>query len=251
MTHGATGGINVALRLQAKNGYTEVRTTRFGYPFYDGMIEKAGLVRRKNLVEPRPPHSSFALIDSPSNPEGHQTMMGSVYSDVWDSVYHSKIYTDFLGVVPQHAIMVGSYSKLLGITGARIGWIATDDESMYKSMSLDSLYETATLSVFSQKAVIDLYKNLDLDKLLIDGRRSLDDNKTALQKIEYIFDNQPIQTNGMFYSAEADRAAIELLEKNNIIFVRLDDTHIRFNVGQTIDNVNQLVKRIRKADRKS
>lgn len=250
ITHGATGAINSALRFSASQGVNEVCTGKFGYPFYEEMIRKAGLKRRKTLVLPRPPHRSIRLVDSPSNPEGHQTPFGSPWSDIWDSVYHNKIYTDDLVTIPSHLIMVGSYSKLLGVTGARVGWLATNCKLTFDAIAKDHLMELATISVFSQSAILNLLENLDIDQVMTTARRDLDSNKTQMQKIEYIFDNQPVQKNGMFYLAQADKAAKKLLEKCDVKYVDLGDDYVRLNVGQSKDMVDQLILRIHKEDKK-
>jgi aspartate/methionine/tyrosine aminotransferase len=249
ITHGATGAINSALRFFKDTGIDKVRTTKFGYPFYEEMIEKAGLERVRGLIAPRPPHKSIALIDSPSNPEGLQTLLGSPLQDIWDSVYHNKIYTDDLKIIPGHSIMVGSYSKLLGITGARVGWLATDCDFTYDAILKDTLHELATISLFSQGAVLSLLDNLDIEGVLATGKKDLDSNKTQVQKIEYIFDNQPVQKNGMFYLAQADKAALKLLERCKIKYVSLQENYIRLNMGQSKKIVNELALRIRKEDR--
>lgn len=250
ITHGATGAINSILRFMKETGSDTVRTNKFGYPFYEEMIRKAGLNREHTLVAPRPPHKSFALIDSPSNPEGKQSVFGSVYTDVWDSVYHNKIYTENLWIIPGHHIMVGSYSKLLGITGARVGWIATNDIEAYEALLKDHLHELATINLFSQIAISNLLDNLDLDLFIVQGKKSLDDNKTQMQKIEYIFDNQPVQKNGMFYLAQADKDAVKLLKKCNVKYVDLGDNYVRLNVGQSKEMVDNLILTIHKEDKK-
>lgn len=250
ITHGATGAINSTLRYMASTGVNEVCTGKFGYPFYDEMIRKAGLNRRKTLVLPRPPHKSIRLVDSPSNPEGKQTPFGSPWSDIWDSVYHNKIYTDDLETIPDHLIMVGSYSKLLGVTGARVGWLATNDKEAFDAIAKDHLYELATISLFSQQAIINILRNLDLDQVMTMARRDLDSNKTQMQKLEYIFDNQPVQKVGMFYLAQADKAAKKLLEKCDVKYVDLGEDYVRLNVGQSKDMVDQLILRIHKEDKK-
>ena len=255
ITTGATQAINVLLRVLRNNRKTQlsiVETPQYGYPYYGDMISKAGYVRVSNsesLKQFNP--LNVKLIDSPSNPQGIQ--YGSDYgfelNTIWDSVYHNKIYTTDLTKIPKHHSMAGSYSKLLGLTGARIGYIATNNYSLAKQCSHECLMENATISVPSQELIIDIMGKIDLDYFLNAGKYSIDRNREEMSKIEYLFDNQPVPGTGMFYCANADNKALQILEKCGIKYVDLGNNYIRLSLGQTNSITKDAIKAIIKKDK--
>lgn len=246
IVNGATHGINIALKYMQQKGYRNVITRRYGYPFYENMIKNAGLKRKVGLNSSKE-KTDFVLIDSPSNPEGIQSNLECA---IWDSVYHNQIYTSDLNIKPTHAVNIGSYSKLLGLTGARVGWIATNNPLLFHNLADIALYDTATVSMPSQKLIIDILNKIKLDEFMKQGRGSLSLNKEELYKISYIFDRQPIPETGMFYCVFAHPKAIKLLEECGINYVRLEDNFIRLNIGQTNEIIKTAVQTILKKDKK-
>jgi aspartate/methionine/tyrosine aminotransferase len=261
ITAGATQAISSLFKYQKTYQESEtVITTPYGYPYYDDMICHQGLgrYRTKELfrVSLLSATNCFWLVDSPSNPEGIQTHENTVAMAVkdkvfWDAVYHSPIYTKDLKTLPSHIAMVGSYSKLLGLTGARIGWIATNDVGVFYHKVKDIvLKDTATVSVPSQKLIIDILNSIDLEAFMQNGRRRLDYNREQFQKIEYLFDGQAVQEAGMFYCAHVDRKALKLLDKCGINYIQLDYDYIRLSMGQTQNITKKGIRAILKEDRK-
>lgn len=65
------------------------------------------------------------VVTSPNNPDGRQLQSWNDGSfDVWDAVYAHWVY-GWNGYEPPHRIRVGSASKLLGLSGVRVGWLVT------------------------------------------------------------------------------------------------------------------------------
>ena len=132
LTNGATGAINVALRAYRQQGYMAA-VTRPGpyFSLYPSMIKHSGLEHSTDQGE-RDPY--VRLIDSPSNPLGEvlSTLENWTVPTIWDSVYHTNCYTPGGLAVPCHEVAVGSYSKLTGLNGIRVGWVATNDPILYE-----------------------------------------------------------------------------------------------------------------------
>ena len=252
---GATSGINSCLRyFKNSKGKDLVITNKYGYPFYDEMIKKAGLERfdeLKSIVEVGT--RSIVLVDSPSNPFGTQIKEGldfvSPSKIIWDSVYHNIIYTTDLITYPQHDIMVGSFSKLLGVAGTRIGWIATNKPFLYEMLKAENLYETATVSIPSQNLLIDILEKLDLQKFMLNGKRILDNNRGELARLSSLFSNQPVQETGMFYCAKADQKLRDLIDRAGVDIVSLDEEYVRISMGQTNEVTKAAVDAILKEDK--
>lgn len=254
ITAGATGAINVILRhYKDQHDMESVVTLKYGYPYYNDMIKRAGLIRKEDDGLKLSGNNEFRLIDSPSNPKGMQINGSHIEdpynNDIWDSVYHNKIYTEDLSSYPDHAIMVGSYSKLLGVTGVRIGFVATQNEIEYRALLDWHTKETAAVSLPSQLLVLDILKNIDLGRFLSDGKSYLDYNKERFQEIEYLFDNQPVQKNGMFYCAFINKKNKQILDDCGINYIVLENDYLRLNLGQTKEKVDEAIKTVLKKDR--
>lgn len=265
ITNGASSAINLLLRRFKANGGEVVLTSQYGYPSYEEMIKRAGLrrIREKytSLYESlsMSNHSSLyqgsyrgnyiGLIDSPENPMGKQFTGGNPQRDIWDGVYHNKVYTKRLDLQPKHKYFVGSYSKLLGLAGMRIGFIATNDSLAYEGLLAESRNELTGISRPSQDLIVQILSRLDLDKFTMDGANDLADNKYEFTKLEYLFDGQPVNEVGMFYCAKVDPKARNLLDKCGVGYVMLDDDTIRLSMGQTKKITQEGIQYILKKDR--
>ena len=255
ITNGASNAINCVLRHFKSRGGTTVHTSKYGYPSYEEMIKRAGLERIRNLNNV-PANIVYAmsrnvrLIDSPSNPMGDHFTGGDPSCDIWDSVYHNKIYTNNTAIQPQHNIHIGSYSKLLGVAGARVGYIATNDLLLYEALVQESRNDLTGPSRPSQKFILDILDKVDLDVFMKLGNIDLCHNKEEFLKLEYLFDGQPVNEIGMFYSPKADVKAVEILDKAGVEYVRLDSETIRLSMGQTKEITKNGIKAILKQDGK-
>lgn len=253
ITNGASSAVNILLRRFKAQGGQAVYTTQYGYPSYEEMIKRAGLLRVRGL-DSMPVDLEIGrqlrirLIDSPENPMGNQYLGGDSANDIWDGVYHNKIYTQKPHFQPKHKYFVGSYSKLLGVAGARIGFIATDDPFAYEALLTESRNELTGISRLSQNFIVSMLKTLDLDRFMGAGYRDLCYNKERFQEIEYLFDGQPVNETGMFYCVKADPKAINILDKASVEYVRLDDETIRLSMGQKKLVVKNGIKAILKED---
>lgn len=72
-------------------------------------------------------HAADQLIvnTTPNNPDGH------AYTDdchIWDAAYAHMIYGSFSP--PKHEIAIYTASKVLGLSGFRVGWLVTDNDEL-------------------------------------------------------------------------------------------------------------------------
>jgi len=258
ITNGATQAINTVMRVwQFERELAYCVTGELGYPFYPGIVEKNGLWHKTLDINNHEIdlEDEMVLIDSPSNPLGDQ-ISDTVYikdreNVVWDAVYHSPIYNANMQAMPNHEVYINSFSKFLGVTGARVGWLATNDSHDYSRFKNESLYENATVSQPGQKLVLDTLNSLDIRSFMDKGRRSLDRNREILHGISGLL-GADVQEVGMFYCAEVDQKMVDLFEKANIgcvVFDLKDRLLLRLNMGQTSDILQKAVKRLNKIDR--
>jgi aspartate/methionine/tyrosine aminotransferase len=263
ITHGATSALNTVLRYIKKIGETGITTLDFGYPFYEKMISKAGLAREaishtdtdleiNNKI--RSSVNKWALIDSPHNPSGNVYNINVLSKGIiWDATYHTKTYLKDKDLskkpyMPQ--IIIGSFGKMLGITGIRLGFLATGNPFMFERLLEDNLMENATASHLGQLMIEDVYNQLDMDTLMLVGRDALDRNRAELSKLEKLT-GTAVSENGMFYLFQADQKLVSIFNESDIIFTKFNvgsDIYIRLNGAQTLENTKEMVRRVLERD---
>jgi aspartate/methionine/tyrosine aminotransferase len=255
ITSGATGGCVIAMRAFRQSGYSHCLTRQAPYYVrYPKMIEASGLIHTTNHLKER--LNSVALVDLPSNPLG--SMKSPVVLGIpviLDAVYLNQVYMDpaLVQYIP-HDVLVGSYSKLLGINGIRLGFIATNEDLLASKMSELITSEYCGLSMSSQDILIDQLPGFDWDQFFPYARFKLDLNREQFQKIEKFLGEVPVNPIGMFHYSPIDKKAKELLEKAGVIYtpgsaMGTNDDFGRFNLGQSNRLVEDAVKAIIKADK--
>lgn len=253
ITNGATQALNSCIRQmgQAEKA-VHIVTSKFGYPYYPHMVDKTHrfVHKRVDFSTYKGQDNELYIVDSPSNPLGEQSSFN--YKNViWDAVYHNRIYNACPVIQPKHEVFVGSFSKLLGLTGARVGWLATNDLETFQKLFKDTLYENATISRVSQQYVLNILKRLDLERFVDLGRNYLDMNRHMLHGLHNLT-QQDVQEKGMFYCFNADKKMIDILDKASVRYVVFNTDNglmVRLNMGQTGDVLNKAVMAIKKADR--
>lgn len=157
ITNGATGAVTIALRAFQQRGIDFCSTRQAPYfSLYPAMIRAAGMNHiRGNLSK----CESIYLLDSPSNPQG-EFLPGGTQNTIWDAVYYSKAYMSEPAPTPAHEILCGSYSKLLGLNGIRVGWIACDDNLLFERMRELVTAEYCGISAPSTAILVNILKNM-------------------------------------------------------------------------------------------
>jgi aspartate/methionine/tyrosine aminotransferase len=259
ITHGTTGAINIVLRVLAREGRNICYTHKYYFPYYPQIIEKNGYKHETGLYrqhQEQLKHSNtVGIVDSPSNPTGDLLLYSDISNNIiWDSVYHNPVFVNDIPVKPDHRVNCGSYSKVFGLTGARVGWIATNSESDYEEFLAENLYENCTMSVNSQKLIIDILEKMDLDNFLRSAKYRINNNREQFDRICYLFDGQAVPNNGMFYAAWATPYTCKLLDKLGVGYVKMDqedkNKYLRFNLAQTNELTKKAVRYIMKEDRR-
>lgn len=267
ITNGATGGATIAIR--SFRMYREIQWCVTDKPpyfrFYPNMIRAAGMNHlHRDKISPDFTNNAPAvfLIDSLSNPLGkfsqHDRYQYPHSPVIWDAVYYGRVYTPGVHPQPDHDVLVGSYSKLTGLNGLRVGWIACNDDNGYKYMKTLVTAEYCGISVASTKIIMDTagqFTDRQWDAFEITAAHNLDCNREEFSKLEKFFGGTPVGPYGMFYYAPVDAACKNLLEKSGIIWSSGSQLHHtddfgRFNIGQDVKLVKQAVTTILKNDKK-
>lgn len=256
ITAGTTGAINSVLRVLKAEGRTECITTEPYFPFYPDIIKKCGMNHHTGYTANRlPPHKKVRLMDIPSNPWGHiYNVTDTDNNVVWDSVYANPVYMNTqISLSIQHRVSVSSLSKWLGLTGLRLGWIGTNNKEDFEKFYDDVLYETCGISILGQNLALDILKKVDLDSFSKEAGSRINMNREEFLKLQGFFDGQIIPVNGMFFPAWVDDKAIQIIDRANVKFIKLDtmgdSTLIRFNLAQNNKITRDAIKAIKTADR--
>jgi len=195
------------------------------------------------------------LLDFPSNPLGLTSQIGYVKDPlIIDGVYLNRVYGPVIYGLPRHDVMVGSYSKLLGINGIRLGWLATNDDMLAERFRDLVTAEYCGLSTASTDIVLHTLQGFDWDRFEQSAQMRLDHNRSEWSKLERFFSGTPVLSNGMFYYAPMDKKAQEIFEKAGVIWTKgstmgTDDGFARFNLGQDNETIEQAIRAVLKADR--
>jgi aspartate/methionine/tyrosine aminotransferase len=258
LTNGATGAATITLRTLKQRGHNTCFTRTAPYfSIYPSMIKAAGFER--HVTEGHdifPGDKCIGLIDSPTNPQGI-FVSGRVFTDpvIWDAVYHNKVYTsERRHEIPGHDIVVGSYSKLLGINGIRVGWIAFNDDSLYNDLYKNVTAEYCGLSHASTHILLTVLKEFYWEQFEQNARYQLDFNRGEWSKLEKYFGDHPVSKVGMFYYAYMDKACKKLMEKSGVLWMPgttlgADDDFGRINLGQDNRLILNAVKEVLKIDK--
>lgn len=264
LTNGAAGGVTLALRAFANRGYNIAFTRSPPYfPIYPAMIESAGLTHKVEADPVSQNDNVVALIDSPTNPRGIAVeSYNFVMPLIWDAVYHNRVYTAGNYKPLSGDVVVGSYSKLLGLNGLRTGWVATNDELLYLRLKELVTAEYCGLSTASSTLLLKFLTNNGQpesnefwDQFEWSARYNLDYNRGEWRKLEKFFGGEPVSPNGMFYYSHLDGAAKKLFSSSNITWTSgsslgTSDDFARFNIGQSCGLIRDAVKQVLKNDRR-
>ena len=259
ITNGATGGVTISLRAFKMMGYESCEVEGPPYfRFYPDMIVAAGL--EQNHHSNRGKDKTVYLVDSPSNPLGNFSDLRKNLQNspiIWDTVYFNKVYCPGNYPQPDHDVIVGSYSKLTGLNGLRVGWIATNDALLYERFRTLVTAEYCGISVASAKIIMETAgKFTDKDWESFEKRANflLNCNREEWSKLERYFGDQPVIPVGMFYYAPVDKHCKKLLERSGVIWSHgsslgtSDDFGI-FNLGQDPKLIKRAVRDILRNDK--
>lgn len=259
ITSGATGGCVIAMRAYQQMGFKFCITREAPYYIrYPKMVEATGLKHITSKYDGWEDELEVHLVDMPSNPLGLMTDIYPEYHEspvILDAVYLNNVYMLPSQVqVIKHDVLVGSYSKLLGINGIRLGWIATNDDMLAVKIKELVTSEYCGLSTASQDILKSVLPDFNWEFFEYMARFKMDRNREEWSKLEKFFSGTPVSDKGMFYYAPMDNKCQEMFNKANVIWtpgsaMGTDDGFGRFNIGQDPDIVNNAVRLILKADK--
>lgn len=257
LVNGATGGCVIALRAYAQQDikFCMTRKAPF-YIRYPKMIEAAGLNHVQHTSH-NPTRSTVTMLDLPSNPLALMDPIDMLAPNptIIDAVYYNNVYMPWRPLMlPKHDVMIGSYSKLTGLNGIRIGWLATDDDLLAARFQELITSEYCGLSESSSTLLKHMLQGFEWERFEKSARFKLDCNRTEWELLERFFDGTSVPSIGMFYYGPMDPKAQQIFEKAGVSWTKgsalgTDDSFGRFNLGQSVGLIEQAVKAVLKADK--
>lgn len=165
IANGAKQGLLAAFHaLKEWDGRQIVRVTAPYWPSYPTLAALAGLKFVPNYFHPYPYSENLTCLTAPNNPDGDGGFDAEVtipVHDVWDSVYAHWVY-GWGGHEPRHRIRVCSASKLLGLSGLRVGWLVTEEEDLANEARLYVERTTSGVSAPAQEYVAHALRHMRL-----------------------------------------------------------------------------------------
>jgi aspartate/methionine/tyrosine aminotransferase len=260
ITGGATHALNAFVAAMRSSTTRFMYTNKLYFSRYPGIAANLGLQHvRTDKINPRT--GDVGLIDSPSNPLGRLTAEGNNENVVWDAAYYSPTYCGLdtplrcYPIIPKHVAMAGSLSKLTGINGLRIGWLATDDVSIYEKALSYITSNLCGVSQPSQYAAHQILTKVDMQSFFKTSKALIDNNKTEMSRLDYLFGYQEMPRHGMFNLWETDDKLKNLLEKASVLVMpgsQCGDTResVRFNLANPNAMTRDMINAVLKADGK-
>lgn len=258
VTAGCTHAVNASINALANSATDSVNTRELYYPRYPNMIALTPYVHQK--WSDFHTKNCIAIVDSPSNPLGligmDKTIALNTDKIIWDAAYHSPTYGMLYNVSNvDHKVFCGSLSKLTGINGIRLGWTATDDESIHNQVENYVKNSICGVSYPSQKMAVHILN--DKSKLMeyfFISRKMIDMNREEVLRLKHIFGQNQISPYGMFAFFKTDDKMEEIFKKAKVEFTSgkecgADYQAVRINLANSNEVTKEMVERILNADR--
>lgn len=254
LTHGANGGLHMLVSiLKSSKDLFVINDLSFGWYEKVLKMENTTYYKSPDISEERDFPNSIFIVDSPNNPWGKVVRNGDIPSNgvIWDSVYASPIFVQGPLSASPHGMMVGSLSKMFGVAGLRMGWIGTNDDFLAHKIQEVTLTAYCGLSTPSLEIASNMLRDINLPHYERVAKLALDDSRDQFNRLRSIF-GMDAPDNGMFYMGNLDSSNQKLLDKADVVGLKLTTVggvdYVRFNMADSELNTKNAIKAILKAD---
>jgi aspartate/methionine/tyrosine aminotransferase len=190
--------------------------------------------------------SGVVMLCYPSNPTG----WSPAFEDLKKFLDHSKehnitvildlpyyyLFNDIDNPIHElfydNVIVISSFSKSMGLSGLRIGYIATKNQELYNSMKIRSLYKYNSISTIPQQVITRLLTTNGgksaLDNYKWKTQDSIKKNIQYLKDRGFLFDEYPSTPTGPF--------AIVNINFDILLFNRISSVPLhKFSLNRTVN----------------
>lgn len=170
VTNGAKQGLSACFHALKVSGIKSIGTTTPFWALLPPLIKHHGL-EFKQVVQPyiHCDSDSFLLV-APNNPDGHfpnKVLLNSITSTlkeknipiIHDAAYYTPVYAPISKPEPIGDMQVFSISKMLGLSGLRLGYIVCHNSSYYNAIMDYVEMSTVGVSVASQLYLTDILED--------------------------------------------------------------------------------------------
>ena len=217
VTNGAKQALSATFYAYKQLGKTWAYHPAPYWPSYPTLSKLVDLPFRFNKDDSPP----LEILTSPNNPNGQECV--GWQCDIWDAAYFHPVYgaTGKLA----HEVSIWSASKLFGISGLRIGWLATNNEKIAKEAATYVEKTTSGVNVNAQYHLNGILYILSLghtDKTYENARNEmLENGKMFMHYLgKYIknCDGVPVSGKGGFawFQVENPNHFNEALKRANV-----------------------------------
>lgn len=251
ITAGAKQGLLAALHSFKHEQFDTATMPAPYWPSLPGLINRAGM---SFVPYPTSRSQYVQLLTVPNNPTGNHIpevesrLKWSNQPLIWDAVYAAPLYGSYS---PLNAdAIVGSASKIYGLSGLRVGWAAFRNPDLAAAASLYAETTTSGVSTLAQQYMLQFLRRVDAERGWFESLRGIAANtlvKNAGMFNQYIrpFTQEvrgvPAGDGGMFawFSpayAEPFKKALEVARINLVDGVYAGQQgYYRMNMGLTAD----------------
>jgi aspartate aminotransferase len=153
------------------------------------------------------PRGGIVMLCYPSNPTGYcpsekEIRDFTAYAEnngitiILDLPYWDLLKeTSIKDLISRNVIYVSSFSKSIGLSGYRVGYVATESEDLYQSMRTRSLYKYNSISTLPQKIIAELLKKDSLSSYMDETKAHIAKNIGLLKErglLANIYPSDPI-----------------------------------------------------------
>ena len=182
LTSGATQAINALLSYYKDvKKITNIETHDYYFPLYPMICKQLGLKHNGNS----PAKKTIKLIDSPNNPTGTILNNKDDKEAIWDAVYANDSYCRYRFNIYSDSV-IGSFGKLFGLPGYRLGWICTNNDVMAEYLRNFLFINTCNVPMVSIQQINYVLKRYIEEQWSDDfhnlARTYIDNNKTEIEK---------------------------------------------------------------------
>ncbi len=259
ITNGCMQALAAAVHAMKTEETEKLVTRNVYFPFYPKLAEINGLIRSGMAGKI---YKDIWVWDYPS-PMGDVNRIGFVLphaNKIFDAAYFSPIFGLTQEDIPSiptifSTAMCGSFGKITGLSGLRLGWLATNDFMIYQKALNYIEGTTIGCNIVGQKVMVKILEDkVRFDRFAKEGQRMIDSNRTELQRLSQIFGNQEIPSKGMFALLEADDKIKQLFEKASVLTMDGEacgfrTPSMRINLSNSNEATKAMVDAVLKHDR--
>lgn len=156
------------------------------------------------------PRGGIVMMCYPSNPTGYCPSEKDIrefaaYAEnngialILDLPYWDLLKgTSLKDLTSNNVIYVSSFSKSIGLSGYRVGYVATESEDLYQSMRTRSLYKYNSISTLPQKIIADLLQTEEPTRYSEETKQHINSNISLLKQKGLLADIYPSDPIGPF-----------------------------------------------------